>query len=64
MGFMDIAALFNTGPDEPGMFDQIKAAGEGFAKMSGEVSDIKAMLDRVEKQNAEILRMLREQCDE
>ena len=60
MGIMDIASLFNAAPGEPGMFEQIKAAGEGFAQMGHDLKHLIDLSERIELQNSEILALLRQ----
>jgi len=59
MGIMDIASLFNAAPGEPGMFEQIKAAGEGFAQIGNDMKTLIVATERLEAQNLEILTLLR-----
>jgi len=61
MGIMDIASLFNTAPGEPGMIEQIKAAGEGFAQIGNDMKALLAAAERIESQNLEILLLLRKE---
>jgi len=61
MGIMDIASLFNAAPGEPGMFEQIKAAGEGFVEIGNDMKTLLAASERIEAQNMEILALLRKE---